>query len=438
MASEPDASNAALAPPPRAGAAGRLRVAIVGAGPAGLAAAEALAPHVDVDIFERLPAPGRKFLLAGKSGLNLTHAEPWSTFVTRYGEAAPHLASALDACRAEDLQAWSRHLGVDTFVGSSGRIFPTMMKASPLLRSWLRSLASAGVRLHTRHRFVGWNADGDLQFSTPDGDVLHRPDATVLALGGASWPRLGSDGAWVPVLQEAKIACAPLTASNCGVEIGWPPEFSARYAGTPLRSIRLACADHTARGDVMITAYGLEGSPVYTVGPGVRARLARGEPAILHIDLAPDRSLSDLVARLARPRGRASLANHLRKSTGLAAEKLTLLRTALDQLPVRDETTIARLIKDLPLEIHSLRPIAEAISSAGGVCFEELDAQYMVKRRPGLFIAGEMLDWDAPTGGYLLTACFATGRAAARGALAWLGVPESKLKTADPPPARPT
>jgi uncharacterized flavoprotein (TIGR03862 family) len=391
-----------------------------------------------VDIFERLPAPGRKFLLAGKSGLNLTHAEPWTTFVTRYGEAGPHLASALDACRSEDLQAWSRNLGVETFVGSSGRIFPTMMKASPLLRSWLRTLASAGVRLHTRHRFIGWTEDGDPRFSTPDGDVFHRPDATVLALGGASWPRLGSDGSWVPVLQGEKIACAPLTASNCGVEIGWPPEFSARHAGSPLRSIALSCGDRRARGDAMITGYGLEGSPVYTVGPGIRALLARGEPAILHIDLAPDRRLSDLSARLGRPRGRASLANHLRKASGLPSEKLALLRTALDQLPLRDETTIAQLIKQLPIEIHSLRPIAEAISSAGGVRFEELDAQYMVKRRAGLFIAGEMLDWDAPTGGYLLTACFATGRAAARGVLAWLGVPESRLRTAVPPPAIPT
>ncbi|MGA0839751.1 MAG: TIGR03862 family flavoprotein [Pseudomonadales bacterium] len=357
--------------------------------------------------------------------------------MTRYREAAARLAPALDACRPEQLRAWSHALGVETFVGSSGRVFPTMMKGSPLLRSWLRALADAGVTLHTRHQFTGWSADGALCFSTPEGTVEKRPDATLMALGGGSWPRLGSDGAWVPVLQAAGIATAPLAASNCGIEISWPPEFSARHAGTPLRSMQLTCGKHSARGDAMITTYGLEGSPVYTLGAEIRAALGRGHPAVLHLDLAPAWTLAALAARLARPRGTASFTNHLRKTTRLPAEKLALLRTALTPEAQRSENHIAFLIKQLPLETQAMRPITEAISSAGGVLFNELDENYMARRQPGLFLAGEMLDWDAPTGGYLLTACFATGRAAARGALGWLGVSLPSVRTAAPPPARP-
>jgi uncharacterized flavoprotein (TIGR03862 family) len=396
------------------------RVAIVGSGPAGLAAAEALAGAAEVDVFEALPSPGRKFLLAGKSGLNVTHAEDFERFLTRFGPARATLEPALQALTPHAIRAWSGDLGIETFVGSSGRVFPTMMKASPLLRAWLARLAAAGVRIHTRHRWTGWNTLGELVFAAPGGPVTIAADATVFALGGASWPRLGSDGAWVTPFRHRGIEVHPLRPANCGFDVDWSAHFRERFAGIPVKSVELRFDGRCVRGDFVITRNGIEGSPIYTLSADLRDALECGAPVTLSVDLAPDRSAATLAAALLRPRGRASLANHLRKATRLSDVKLGLLRELLEPEVLQDPERLAAAIKGLPLTVQRTRPIAEAISSAGGIALGEFDEHFMLRKLPGVFAAGEMLDWEAPTGGYLLTACLATGRAAGLGAARWL------------------
>lgn len=393
------------------------RVLVIGAGPAGLAAAEVLAQAgCSVTIAERMPSPARKFLMAGRGGLNLTHSEAWDRFRGRYGLLAPQLSTALDAFDQNAAIAWCEGLGQPTFTGSSGRVFPQAMKASPLLRGWLARLDALGVRLLTRHRWTGFT-DGGARFETPDGEVAVQADAIVLALGGASWPRLGADGSWTQVLAPEGREIAPLTPSNVGVRIAWSPYLIEKFAGSPLKRIEVSCGPVSVRGEAIITRQGLEGGAVYGIGPAVRAALARGF-AKLRLDLRPDIERPALAKRLAAPRGKASLSNHLRKAAGLAPAAIALLREA-GPLPEAPEA-LAERIKALPLRVEGLSGMDRAISTAGGLRFEELDERLMLKARPGVFAAGEMLDWDAPTGGYLLQACFATGRAAGQGALIWL------------------
>ena len=408
-------------------------VAIVGGGPAGLMAAETLAAGgVQVDVFDAMPSVGRKFLLAGKGGLNITHSEAFEAFAGRYGSRRAQIEPMLQAFGPDALRAWVEGLGVSTFVGSSGRVFPAEMKAAPLLRAWLARLRGAGVRFHPRHRWTGWGADGSLLFTTPSGPITHSADATLLALGGGSWARLGSDGAWVPLLAAAGLAVAPLQPANCGFVVasprggpdgGWSEHLASRFAGQPLKSITLQLAGDSAPprpGEAMLSADGIEGSLVYALSAAIREGIARDGRATVLIDLAPGRSLERVEAEVAHPRGARSLASHLQSRVGIAGLKMALLRECLDAATLADPARLAAAIKALPVALIAPRPIDEAISTAGGLRFEALDAKLMVPSRPGLFCAGEMLDWEAPTGGYLLTACFASGRRAAEGVLAWL------------------
>ena len=403
-----------------------LRAAVVGGGPAGLMAAEALlARGVAVDLFDAMPSVGRKFLLAGRGGLNLTHSERRPAFDLRYGKRKAEVARLLDGFDADALRAWSHGLGVETFVGTSGRVFPKEFKAAPLLRAWLHRLRASGLRLHMRHRWLGWNDAGRPRFLGPDGEHATSHDATVLALGGASWARLGSDGAWVPLLEGRRIAVAPLRAANCGFDVAWSPHFVERNAGKPVKSVRGIVVDargleHWAQGECMITAYGIEGGLVYALSSTLRDTLEATGSATLHLDLAPARSEEKLAAALARPRGSKSMANHLRAAAGIEGVKAGLLREALEPDVLGNAHRVARTLKRLPIAVAAPRPIDEAISTAGGVPFEALDERLMLRAVPGVFCAGEMLDWEAPTGGYLLTACFASGRAAGVGAAEWL------------------
>ena len=399
-------------------------VAVVGAGPSGLIAAETLAAAGHrVVVYDRMPRVGRKLLLAGRGGLNLTHSEAMERFMPRYRGAAPRLREAIGAFPPDSLRAWCEGLGQETFVGSSGRVFPRAMKTSPLLRAWLARLAGLGVEIKTNHRWLGWDGEA-LAFETPAGRLLVEPSCTVLALGGASWPRLGSDGSWAPVLREAGVEVAPLAPANCGVRVAWSEIFSARFAGTPLKRIALSLADETSRGEAMITADGLEGGAVYALSAPIRDALQHRGEATLAIDLRPDLSADEIAAKLAKPRGKQSLATYLRKALSLDPVAIGLLQeqahaggTPLASLA---PDALARAVKALPITAAGLAPIERAISTAGGVTFDDLDDAFMLRARPGTFIAGEMLDWEAPTGGYLLQACFATGRAAANGALAHL------------------
>jgi uncharacterized flavoprotein (TIGR03862 family) len=398
-------------------------VAVIGGGPAGLMAAEALAAGgVAVTLFDAMPSLGRKFLMAGKSGLNLTHAEPKAAFVSRYGESQAALAPLLDAFGADELRAWALDLGIETFVGSSGRVFPEGMKAAPLLRAWLHRLRVAGVRFQVRHRWLGWTADGRLRFATPEGERLFAADATVLALGGGSWARLGSDGAWMPLLAERGVDLAPLRPANCGFDVAWSEHFRSRFPGEPMKSVAARCgvSAEWRLGEFVISQAGVEGSLIYALAAPLRDEIERSGSALLELDLAPGKDLARLTADLARPRGRDSLSNHLRRRAGLTGVKAALLREVFSVAELDDPQRLAVAIKALPLRLAAARPIDEAISTAGGVCFSALDAGLMLQARPGVFCAGEMLDWEAPTGGYLLTACFASGRAAGRAALAWI------------------
>jgi uncharacterized flavoprotein (TIGR03862 family) len=400
-------------------------VAIIGAGPAGLMAAEVLANvGARVTVYDAMPSAGRKLLMAGRGGLNLTHSEPLPQFLGRYGNAAPYLKTAIEAFPPQALREWSAALGQPTFVGSSGRVFPQAFKASPLLRAWLQRLDSMGVQFALRHRWAGWDDDEHLSFETPEGQRGVEAHATVLALGGASWPRLGADGSWVEALAAKGVAISPLRPANCGFTVAWSGIFRDRFQGQPLKGISLSFGEHVVRGEAMITAAGIEGGAVYALSAPLReAVLAHGQPT-LHAALRPDLDRSDLAARLAVPRAKQSFSNWLRKAAHLSPVAIGLLQEAakasgvsLSLLPPVD---LARLINAVPIRLNGVAPIARAISTAGGISFDELDDGFMIRRLPGVFAAGEMLDWEAPTGGYLLQASFATGVAAGSGVWKWL------------------
>jgi uncharacterized flavoprotein (TIGR03862 family) len=408
------------------------QVAIIGAGPAGLMAAEVLARGgAQVTVYDAMPSVGRKLLMAGRGGLNLTHSEALPAFLARYGEAMPQLAAAIDAFPPNALREWSEELGQLTFVGSSGRVFPKAFKASPLLRAWLRRLDSIGVQFRLRHRWAGWDDDGGLSFQTLEGKRAVEADATVLALGGASWPRLGSDGGWVETLAARGVTISPLQPANCGFTVAWSDIFRDRFEGHPLKGIALSFGPHILRGEAMITRTGLEGGAIYALSAELREAIAGSGPATLRIALRPDLEIQDLMAQLSRPRGRQSLSNFLRKAVHLSPAAIGLLKEAAIvsgvALSSLSTASLAGLINAVPIKLEGPAPIARAISTAGGISFDEIDTDYMIRRLPGVFAAGEMLDWEAPTGGYLLQASFATGAAAGRGVLNWLnGVKPSK------------
>ncbi len=400
-------------------------VAIIGAGPAGLMAAEVIAQGgAKVAVFDAMPSVGRKFLMAGRGGLNLTHGDPLPLFLTRYRDASHALLAAIKTFSPDQLRAWCEALGQPTFVGSSGRVFPKAMKASPLLRAWLRRLDALGVAVSLRHRWTGWDDAGRLEFDTPEGQKIVDARATVLALGGASWPRLGSDGGWVKTLSAEGVSVSSLKATNCGFIVNWSTVFTERFEGTPLKGIALSFNGRKVRGEAVITRDGIEGGAVYALSAELREAILRSGQAILHVALRPDISLGDLIGRLSAPRGKQSFSNWLRKAAQLSPVAIGLLQEAaincgiaLGSLPPEKLT---ELINAVPIKLDDIAPISRAISSAGGVAFDELDENFMIRRLPGTFVAGEMLDWEAPTGGYLLQACFATGRAAGRGVLRWL------------------
>ncbi len=401
-------------------------VAVIGAGPAGLMAAETLALQgVKVDVFDAMPSVGRKFLMAGKGGLNLTHSEPMPAFGERFGPEAVWMAPHLATFGADQLRQWARGLGIETFVGSSGRVFPAGMKAAPLLRAWLHRLRGLGVTIHVRHRWQGWDADGALAFTTTEGTLHWQADATILALGGASWPQLGSDAAWVPWLQQRGVQLAAFRPANCGFDLPWSEHFRSRFAGEPVKNIAASCegpdGTHWQRaGECLVSASGIEGNLIYALAAPLRDSLDASGTATLHMDLLPGRDLAWVSREVAHPRGSRSLSSHLASRLGLKGVKTGLLYECLGKEAILDPARLAAAIKALPLHPVAPRPIAEAISSAGGIRTDELDAQLMLRALPGVFCAGEMLDWEAPTGGYLLTACMATGHSAGRGVLAWL------------------
>ncbi|MES2535474.1 MAG: TIGR03862 family flavoprotein [Pseudomonadota bacterium] len=414
-------------------------VAIIGGGPAGLMAAEALAGKgIQVDLYDAMPSAGRKFLLAGKGGMNLTHTEPTEAFLSRYGARCPQIRPLLEGFGPQDLRDWAHGLGINTFIGSSGRVFPTDMKAAPLLRAWLHRLRDAGVRFHMRHRWLGWetsNGSGTLRFDTPHGVRSVHADAVVLALGGGSWARLGSDGAWVPYLQQQGVAVAALQPANCGFDTGWSEHFRTRFAGHPIKAVVASFTDAAGRtqrrqGEFVVTATGIEGSLIYALSAGLRDGIAMSGSAVIHLDLAPGKELQRVIDEIAHPRGSRSMASHLQSRVGIAGVKAGLLREVATAADYASPERLALAIKALPLRLLAPRPIDEAISSAGGVAFESLDQHMMVRSLPGVFCAGEMLDWEAPTGGYLLTACFASGRAAGLGTLDWLNAAEVSTQVA--------
>ena len=401
------------------------QIAVIGAGPAGLMAAEVLAQGgVQVTVYDAMPSAGRKLLMAGRGGLNLTHSEALPAFLDRYREAMPRLAPAIAAFPPDALRQWSEALGQPTFVGSSGRVFPQAFKASPLLRAWLRRLDASGVQFALRHRWTGWDENGRLLFQTPDGPRAVDADATVLALGGASWPRLGSDGAWAEVLAAKGVAVSPLRPANCGFTVAWSDIFRDRFEGQPLKGAALSFGSHTVRGEAMITRTGIEGGAVYALSAALREAIDQSGQATLRIALRPDLETGELMTRLAAARGKQSFSNFLRKAAHLLPVGIGLLQEAAmisgKSLSSLSTASLAGLINAVPVELNGTAPIARAISTAGGIAFDELDADYMIRRLPGVFAAGEMLDWEAPTGGYLLQASFATGVAAGRGALKWL------------------
>jgi uncharacterized flavoprotein (TIGR03862 family) len=408
---------------------------VIGAGPAGLMAAEVLSEAgVAVQLFDAMPSSGRKFLLAGKGGLNLTHSEKAEQFVTRYGERSEQIGKMLQGFDSQALRDWASGLGIETFVGSSGRVFPKDMKAAPLLRAWLQRLrhpeqGGPAVQFHMRHRWLGWTADGhQLRFDSPQGEVQFPFDALVLALGGGSWSRLGSDGAWVPLLETRGVTVAPLRPSNCGFDVtAWSEHFKARFAGQPFKSVAITFSNslgqHFSRkGEFVATATGIEGSLIYAASNLLRDEIQRSGSATLQMDLLPDISQERVLAEVAHPRGSRSLSNHLKSRLGIEGIKMAILHELLDKETLNQPERLARAIKALPIKLVAARPLDEAISSAGGVHFEALNEELMCKALPGVFCAGEMLDWEAPTGGYLLTACFATGRQAALGAVKFLGL----------------
>jgi predicted flavoprotein YhiN len=426
---------------------------IVGGGPAGLMAAEVLAQAgVVVHLFDAMPSVGRKFLLAGKGGLNLTHSEPHSPFASRYTGRQPQVEPLVQSFGGPEVRAWAQGLGVETFVGTSGRVFPADMKAAPLLRAWLQRLRAQGVLFHMRHRWLGWGEDGTLRFAAPAGEVQVTARAVVLALGGGSWARLGSDGAWVPLLAQRGVAVAPLRPSNCGFDVlradapagetrraflqeligrtptpsvGWTPHFAERFAGQPFKTVALSFTDSqgqsfSRRGEFVVTAAGVEGSLVYAVSHLLRDEVEAHGHATFHLDLLPDHSPERVLVEVRHPRGSRSLSSHLKSRLGLDGIKAGILYEHLGKDGMNDLVALAHAIKALPITVVAARPLDEAISTAGGVTFEALDPHLMVTALPGMFCAGEMLDWEAPTGGYLLTASMASGRQAGEGARRWL------------------
>lgn len=400
-------------------------VAIIGAGPAGLMAAEVLAQGgATVTVYDAMTSAGRKLLMAGRGGLNLTHSEPLPAFLTRYGKAAPQLTAAIEVFSPERLREWSEALGQPTFVGSSGRVFPDAFKASPLLRAWLRRLDAVGVQFALRHRWTGWDENGHLLFQTPGGPVVVDARATVLALGGASWPRLGSDAAWVQFLAEKGVMISPLRPANCGFTVAWSDIFRDRFEGQPLKGIALSFGAHSVRGEAMITRMGIEGGAIYALSADLREAILASGQATLHIALRPDLDVNALTARLSAPKAKQSFSNWLRKAAQLSPVGIGLLQEAAMasgvSLSSLSPARLAELINAVPVQLNGVAPIARAISTAGGISFDELDDDFMIRRLPGVFAAGEMLDWEAPTGGYLLQASFATGAAAGRGVLKYL------------------
>ncbi len=404
-------------------------VAIIGGGPAGLMAAEVIAAagH-QVAVYDAMPSVGRKFLLAGVGGMNITHAEPAEDFRARYS-ANSHFINTLKQFDADALRSWVHGLGVETFVGTSGRVFPADMKAAPLLRAWLHRLRELGAKIYPRHRWLGFENNKELIFSTPEnGNIVTKTvaaDAVVLALGGASWQRLGSDGAWVPLLRERNITVNELVPSNCGFDVSWSEMLREQHAGSPLHGVGLSCIDaqnmpRSILSEAVISAYGIEGTGIYALSKYLREQLEQNGTALLNIDLLPDLPLEKIVQRLNKPREKNSLSNFLRKQLNLSPAKLALLRELTSKQTFENTDLLALAIKKLSLTLTATRPIDEAISSAGGVTAKDLDSAFMLKKMPGVFCAGEMLDWDAPTGGYLLTGCFASGRAAGFGVVRYL------------------
>jgi len=401
-------------------------LAVIGGGPAGLMAAEAArAAGVEVDVYDRMGSVGRKFLIAGKGGLNLTHSDPFATFVTRYGARRAEVSRWLQAFDAQALRDWAGGLGVETFVGSSGRVFPSDLKAAPLLRGWLRRLRATGVRFHRHHRWLGWDADGALRFALEDGERRVQAKAAVFALGGGSWPVLGSDGTWVSAFAQRGVELAPLAPSNCGFDVAWTPHFATRFAGQPLKPVVIEWRDERGelerrQGEFVVTANGVEGSLIYALSAQLRDAIALHGSVEIRLDLVPGRELERLARDLAQPRNGRSFSEHLRRRAAVDGVKAALLYEVLPKQEREDATRVAATLKSLPLRLLRARPLDEAISSAGGVRFDALDEHLMLNGLPGHFVAGEMIDWEAPTGGYLLTACFASGRIAGEGAARWL------------------
>lgn len=390
-----------------------------------MAAETAAAGGAKVELYDAMPSVGRKFLLAGKGGLNLTHSELFDRFLARYGASRGRLAPLLAAFGPESLRNWAQGLGIGTFVGSSGRVFPTDLKAAPLLRAWLRRLRQSGVAFHVRHRWYGWDEQGALRFDAPEGIRVIHADAVILALGGASWPQLGSNGAWVSTLVERGVPITPLQPANCGFDVGWSEHFRTKYAGHPVKTVGVTVMNKEGRevrqqGEFVVTETGMEGGVIYIVSAALREEILAKGSAILRLDLAPDRELRRLVEELSRPRGKRTMATHLRRHAHIEGVKAGLLREFMPKQELLDPARLGAAIKSLPVTVVAPRPLEEAISTAGGVAFETLDERLMIRSLPGVFCAGEMLDWEATTGGYLLTACFATGRAAGAGAVEWL------------------
>jgi uncharacterized flavoprotein (TIGR03862 family) len=402
-----------------------VRIVIIGGGPAGLMAAEAAVEGgAQVHLYDAMPSVGRKLLLAGKGGLNLTHSEPIEPFLSRYGDRRTFIEPAIKLFPPGTLRTWARDLGIETFVGTSGRIFPTDLRAAPLLRAWLRRLRKTGVQFHPRHRWCGWDQTGELRFTSPQGPQRVQADAVVLALGGGSWPHLGSDAAWIPILTEQNVRIAPLKPANCGFDVRWSEHFRTKFAGHPVKTAEVAVTTIEGRiirqrGEFVITETGVEGGAIYSVSRHLRDCIEKDGTVTLWLDLVPDRTLQRLTEDLSRPRGTRTVATHLKRCAGVAGVKTGLLREAVPKEVLADPIRLAASIKSLPLTLMAPRPLEEAISTAGGVSFEALDTRLMLRSIPGAFCAGEMLDWEAPTGGYLLTGCLATGRLAGGAAAEW-------------------
>ncbi len=397
------------------------QVIIIGGGPAGLMAAEVLLKGgAQVALYEAMPSPGRKFLVAGKGGLNLTHSEPREDFLSRFGVRRPQIEPLLDAFGPNEIREWASELGVETYVGSSGRVFPKEMKAAPLLNAWLEKLRASGLQIYTRHKWLGWGKDNSLLFETPDGEKNVKADAVILALGGGSRPELGSDGGWIPLLKERNVKIAPLKPANCGFDVNWTPFFREKFQGKPLKTVAITFKGQRKKGEFIITENGVEGSLIYAISAQLRDEIELDGSAIIELDLTPDWTQEEVTEKLSRPRGSHSTSKHLKRTVKIIGVKSGLLWEFVPKEDFSDPKRLASAIKSLPIPLLAPRPLEEAISSAGGVTFEALDEHLMLRDIPGVFCAGEMLDWEAPTGGYLLTASFASGYVSGLGALDWL------------------